>query len=167
MIPESRQQQGLVLTRSVVENVSLPSLGAMSSAGALRTGRERRLVGGVLRRVACSARQRTRVAALSGGNQQKLLYARSTLCAPRVLLADEPSRGVDVGAKREIYDLIVSLADEGLAVLLISSEMEELLGLAHRVLVMREGRIVDELEGDEMTEASITTAAFGLHRTAA
>jgi ABC-type sugar transport system ATPase subunit len=117
--------------------------------------------------VACSARQRTRVAALSGGNQQKLLYARSTLCAPRVLLADEPSRGVDVGAKREIYDLIVSLADEGLAVLLISSEMEELLGLAHRVLVMREGRIVGELEGDEMTEASITTAAFGLDRRAA
>jgi rhamnose transport system ATP-binding protein len=167
MIPESRQQQGLVLTRSVGENVSLPSLGAMSSAGALRTGRERRLVGGVLKRVACSARQRTRVAALSGGNQQKVLFARSTLCAPRVLLADEPSRGVDVGAKREIYDLIVSLADEGLAVLLISSEMEELLGLAHRVLVMREGRIVGELEGDEMTEASITTAAFGLDRRAA
>ena len=97
---------------------------------------------------------------LSGGNQQKLLFARMLLCGPRVLVADEPTRGVDVGAKRAIYDLLVSLADEGLGVLLISSELEEVLGLAHRVLVMRAGRIVGELAGEQMTESAVLAAAF-------
>jgi simple sugar transport system ATP-binding protein/ribose transport system ATP-binding protein len=77
-----------------------------------------------------------------------------------VLVADEPTRGVDVGAKRAIYDLLASLADEGLGVLLISSELEEVLGLAHRVLVMRAGRIVGELAGEEMTESAVLGAAF-------
>ena len=97
---------------------------------------------------------------LSGGNQQKLLFARMLLCGPQVLVADEPTRGVDVGAKRAIYDLLVSLADEGLGVLLISSELEEVLGLAHRVLVMRAGRIVGELAGERMTESAVLAAAF-------
>jgi simple sugar transport system ATP-binding protein/ribose transport system ATP-binding protein len=82
------------------------------------------------------------------------------LCGPAVLVADEPTRGVDVGAKRAIYDLLASLADEGLGVLLISSELEEVLGLAHRVLVMRAGRIVGELAGEEMTESAVLGAAF-------
>jgi simple sugar transport system ATP-binding protein/ribose transport system ATP-binding protein len=82
------------------------------------------------------------------------------LCGPRVLVADEPTRGVDVGAKRAIYDLLASLAEEGLGVLLISSELEEVLGLAHRVLVMRAGRIVGELAGEEMTESAVLGAAF-------
>ena len=97
---------------------------------------------------------------LSGGNQQKLLFARMLLCGPKVLVADEPTRGVDVGAKRAIYDLLVSLADDGLGVLLISSELEEVLGLAHRVLVMRAGRIVGELAGEQMTESAVLAAAF-------
>jgi rhamnose transport system ATP-binding protein len=100
------------------------------------------------------------VSSLSGGNQQKLLFARMLLCGPHVLIADEPTRGVDVGAKRAIYDLLVSLADEGLGVLLISSELEEVLGLAHRVLVMRAGRIVGELAGERMTESAVLAAAF-------
>ena len=98
---------------------------------------------------------------LSGGNQQKLLFARSLLRDPRVLIADEPTRGVDVGAKRAIYELLASLTESGLSVLLISSDVEEILGLAHRVLVMRAGRIVAELTGDEATEAAIIGAAFG------
>jgi simple sugar transport system ATP-binding protein/ribose transport system ATP-binding protein len=100
------------------------------------------------------------VSSLSGGNQQKLLFARMLLCGPRVLVADEPTRGVDVGARRAIYDLLASLADEGLGVLLISSELEEVLGLAHRVLVMRAGRITEELEGERMTEEAVLAAAF-------
>ncbi len=83
---------------------------------------------------------------LSGGNQQKLLFARMLLRKPQVLIADEPTRGVDVGAKRAIYDLLASLAADGLGVLLISSDVEEILGLAHRVLVMRAGQIVAELD---------------------
>ena len=84
------------------------------------------------------------VQALSGGNQQKVLLARTLLCDPHVLIADEPTRGVDVGAKRAIYDFLVELAADGRGVILISSELEEVLGLAHRVLVMRRGRIVAE-----------------------
>jgi ABC-type sugar transport system ATPase subunit len=101
-----------------------------------------------------------RVSTLSGGNQQKVLFAKWLLKPPRVFIADEPTRGVDVGAKRAIYELIHSLAADGMAVLLISSEHEEVLGLAHRVLVMRAGRIVGELAGDEMTESAVLAAAF-------
>jgi len=100
------------------------------------------------------------VETLSGGNQQKVLLARMLLCGPVVVLADEPTRGVDVGAKRAIYDFIGELASEGLGILFISSEFEEIVGLAHRVLVMRRGRIVDELAGDSITEGRILAAAF-------
>ena len=100
------------------------------------------------------------VATLSGGNQQKVLFARMLMCRPRVLIADEPTRGVDVGAKLAIYELIVGLAEQGTAVLLISSELEEVLGLAQRVLVMRRGRLVRELSIEEMNESAILEAAF-------
>jgi simple sugar transport system ATP-binding protein/ribose transport system ATP-binding protein len=98
---------------------------------------------------------------LSGGNQQKVLLARMLLCEPKLVIADEPTRGVDVGAKRAIYEFLVGLAAEGLGVLLISSELEEIIGLSHRVAVMRAGRIVAELSGDALNESSILTAAFG------
>jgi ABC-type sugar transport system ATPase subunit len=100
------------------------------------------------------------VRALSGGNQQKVLFARTLLCGPRVLIADEPTRGVDVGAKRAIYDILAELAADGLGVVVISSELEEILGLSHRVLVMRRGRIVAELAGGEMSEGAVLAAAF-------
>jgi simple sugar transport system ATP-binding protein/ribose transport system ATP-binding protein len=100
------------------------------------------------------------VGTLSGGNQQKVLFARMLMCRPRVLIADEPTRGVDIGAKRAIYDLIVGLAEQGTAVLLISSEIEEVLGLAQRVLVMRRGRIAAELSGEALSESAILAAAF-------
>jgi simple sugar transport system ATP-binding protein/ribose transport system ATP-binding protein len=101
---------------------------------------------------------------LSGGNQQKVLFARGLLRTPRLLIADEPTRGVDVGSRRAIYDLIAEQARAGLGVLVISSDFEELVGLAHRVLVMRGGRIVAELTGDRMTEHEILTAAFTEHQ---
>jgi simple sugar transport system ATP-binding protein/ribose transport system ATP-binding protein len=97
---------------------------------------------------------------LSGGNQQKVLFARWLFRTPKVFIADEPTRGVDVGAKLAIYELIHSLARQGIAVLLISSEHEEVLGLAHRVLVMRAGRIVAELSGEAMSEDAVLHAAF-------
>jgi ABC-type sugar transport system ATPase subunit len=100
------------------------------------------------------------VSALSGGNQQKVALGKWLIETPRLLIVDEPTRGVDVGAKRAIYDLIVALAQQGMAVLLISSEVEEALGLAHRVLVMRGGRIVAELDGETTPEA-VMSHAFG------
>jgi simple sugar transport system ATP-binding protein/ribose transport system ATP-binding protein len=145
----------------VTENATLSRLRTLAAGPVVRRTLERRTARAALedcdvRGAPYSAPVRT----LSGGNQQKLLFARTLLCGPRVLVADEPTRGVDVGAKRAIYDLLAKLADDGLGVLLVSSELEELLGLAHRVLVMRRGRIVAELEGDAMQEGAILAAAF-------
>ncbi len=103
----------------------------------------------------------TAVSDLSGGNQQKVLFARSLMQTPALLIADEPTRGVDVGAKRTIYDLLADLAAGGMGVLVVSSELEEVLGLAHRILVMREGRLVAELDGMTATENDVMAAAFG------
>jgi len=108
-----------------------------------------------------------KAASLSGGNQQKLALAKVLHPEPRVLILDEPTRGVDVGAKREIYFLIQKLAAQGLALIVISSELIELIGLAHRVAVMREGRLVATVEGDEMTEATMIAHATGTHHVAA
>lgn len=161
MIPESRKEQGLVMQRSVLENLGLATVHRYSHAGLVARRRERAAVLDVLEKVqvrvpALSAP----IAALSGGNQQKALFGRALLCAPRVLIADEPTRGVDVGSRRAIYELIGQQARQGVGVLVISSDVEEVLGLSHRVLVMRGGRIVAELEGDQMTEEKVLTAAF-------
>ena len=161
LIPESRKDDGLFLRRPVRENVSLSSVASLARFGFVRRGRERGRVNDALGRVAGSPLLEAPAGALSGGNQQKLLFARTLLAQPGVLLADEPTRGVDVGAKHDLYELIVRLASEGMAVLFISNEMEEILGLAHRVLVMRGGRLVAELTGEAMTEAAILEAAFG------
>ncbi len=161
MIPESRKDAGLIFTRSVRENVTLARLPELSRFFVVQRGAERREANDILTR--CDVRGASlslRVGALSGGNQQKVLFARMLLCAPRVMLADEPTRGVDIGAKRAIYDILVGLAESGMGILLISSELEEILGLAHRVLVMRRGRIVAELAGDQLNEAAILAAAF-------
>jgi ABC-type sugar transport system ATPase subunit len=161
MIPESRREQGLLFSRSVLENVSLSSLDGVSRGSWVSRRGERAAVSPILERVALrGATPDSVVSTLSGGNQQKVLFARTLMCEPRVLIADEPTRGVDIGAKRAIYDLIVELASRGTAVLLVSSELEEVLGLSHRILVMRRGRVVVELEGEEMTESGILAAAF-------
>jgi len=162
MIPESRKEQGLLLGRPVYENVSLASLHQVSRGGLISRGKERQAVQRMLASLEIrTASQAAPAAALSGGNQQKLLFARMLLTTPRVLLADEPTRGVDLGAKRAIYELLTGLAASGLGVLLISSDIEEVLGLAHRVLVMRAGRIVAEFSGETATEAAVLGAAFG------
>src|SRR6202044_3205935 len=165
MIPESRKDQGLLLGRSIRENVSLSTLAQVSRFGLVQPGPERRTVRDMLSRVDArgggKGGQAAPASALSGGNQQKLLFARSLLSDPTVLIADEPTRGVDVGAKRAIYELLTTLTADGLGILLISSDVEEILGLAHRVLVMRGGRVVTELTGENATEAAILGAAFG------
>jgi ribose transport system ATP-binding protein len=126
--------------------------------------RERRTAVELMESVDVRAKGPTaRVSTLSGGNQQKVLFAKWLFETPRVFIADEPTRGVDVGAKLSIYELIRSLAQRGMAVLLISSEHEEVLGLAHRVLVMRGGRIVEELHPETMSEEAIMRAAFATH----
>jgi ABC-type sugar transport system ATPase subunit len=161
MIPESRKDDGLMLRRPVRENVSLASLPRLGRFGFVRRRLEADRVRHALTSVAAASALETPPAALSGGNQQKLMFARALLTQPAVLIADEPTRGVDVGAKRDLYQLLVELAASGVAILLISNEMEEILGLAHRVVVMRAGRVVAELSEDRMTEEAILAASFG------
>jgi len=160
-IPESRKEMGLFLGRSLKENVSISALRGFSRLGLISSRREREAVRESMTRVAVKAASAANPASsLSGGNQQKLLFARTLLCSPKVVIADEPTRGVDVGSKRAIYDLLVELAATGMGIVVISSEIEEIIGLSHRVLVMRGGRVTRSLEGQEINQKAILEAAF-------
>ncbi len=161
MVPESRKEQGLVMDRSVIENVTLPHLDSIARAGVITLARELERTSELVAEVDIrTERPQARVSTLSGGNQQKVLFAKWLFRRPRLLIADEPTRGVDVGAKQAIYLLLHALAASGMGVLLISSEHEEVIGLAHRVLVMRAGRLVAELDGRTVTEDEVLEAAF-------
>jgi ABC-type sugar transport system ATPase subunit len=161
MLPESRKQ-GLMLRRSIVENVALPHLSMFSSLGVMSTRHEAGRAADIARQLDIKAPSlRTRISKLSGGNQQKTMFAKWLLKSPSVLLIDEPTRGVDVGAKHAIYRLIDALARDGMGVLLISSEIEEVLGLSDRILVMRNGRLAGEFASGEVDENAILRAAFG------
>ncbi|HUB04268.1 MAG TPA: sugar ABC transporter ATP-binding protein [Solirubrobacteraceae bacterium] len=161
MLPESRKEEGLIMLRPVRENVTLATLDTVSTAGFINKGRERRRADALFKELDIRAPSSdVPVGTLSGGNQQKTLFAKWLVDAPRVLIADEPTRGVDVGAKRQIHELIGRLAANGMAVLLISSELEEVLGLAHRVLVMRRGAIVAEYDGEDATMERVLSSAF-------
>ena len=162
LLPEDRKSQGLLMRRSIADNVTLPHLYRKRSFKPVRPRTDARAVKPLVQHLNIRTDSlSTHVESLSGGNQQKVLFAKWLLEPPHVLIADEPTRGVDIGAKRFIYQLIASLAAEGLAVLLISSELEELLGLTHRICVMRGGSIVDQFEGDWANQADILTAALG------
>lgn len=160
-LPESRKTEGLVMERSIRENVTLARLRELSHFGLIRRREEDKRCRASLVEVSATAgRDGAPVWTLSGGNQQKVLFARWLFERPRLLIVDEPTRGIDVGAKLTIYKLLADLAREGLAILLISSEQEEIVGLSHRVLVMREGRIAAELAQEEINEAGIVAKAF-------
>jgi ABC-type sugar transport system ATPase subunit len=168
MLPESRRAEGLVMRRPIADNVTLPHLDRFAKAGMIRRRDERAAVGEALARVGVSAgRNQGNVINLSGGNQQKVLFAKWLLETPKVLIADEPTRGVDVGAKWAIYELLVGLAARGMAIILVSSEVEEVLGLAHRVAVMRGGAIVGELSGPDISKEAVMRVAFGSEGVAA
>jgi ABC-type sugar transport system ATPase subunit len=162
MLPESRRDQGLVMRRPIRDNVTLAHLDRFGAGGFIRRGEERAAVDHVLAQVGVgSGRNQGNVVNLSGGNQQRVLFAKWLLETPKLLIADEPTRGVDVGAKRAIYDLLVQLSGQGMAIILVSSEIEEVLGLAHRVAVMRHGQIVGELGGPEISKEAVMRVAFG------
>jgi len=168
LVPEDRKAQGLVVDFSVRENLNLAALEHAARAGFVdraATDATARESIDDLRIKTPSAEQPVRF--LSGGNQQKVVLGKWLAMRPRVLLLDEPTRGVDVGAKQEIYAIVERLASEGVAVLFVSSEMEEVLGLADRVLVMHEGRLTGELGRGEMSEESILHLATGGERAVA
>ncbi|GGM71512.1 sugar ABC transporter ATP-binding protein [Thermopolyspora flexuosa] len=156
LLPEDRKAEGIVPTLSVRENIALAALPRLSRAGIVSDERIDRIVETFMRRLRIKAASpHQRVSELSGGNQQKVLLARWLAVQPKVLLLDEPTRGIDVGAKAEVRALIDELAEEGLGVLLISSDLQELVDGSDRVVVLREGAVVGELRGDEVTEQAI------------
>ncbi|HCA86824.1 MAG TPA: sugar ABC transporter ATP-binding protein [Streptomyces sp.] len=153
LAPEERKAQGLLMLESVIRNVSVSSLARFSRGGWLDRGGERSAAHRSTRELSLRPDDPSvRVRTLSGGNQQKVVLARWLLRGCKVLLLDEPTRGVDVGARAELYALIRRLADDGVAVLLVSSEVPEVLGLADRVLVLREGRVVHTAPAEELDE---------------
>ena len=159
---EDRKKHGLILPMSVRHNISLAQLARENTAGFIRFGYERdaaREMIGQLRIKTPSDRQM--VGVLSGGNQQKVVFGKWLCTNPKVLLLDEPTRGVDVGAKREIYALMDRLAGEGVAVLFVSSDLEEVLGMSDRTLVMHEGRLAGEILRENLSEQSVMHLATG------
>jgi ABC-type sugar transport system ATPase subunit len=163
LVPEDRKRQGLVPSESALHNITLAILDRLSRLTWLRRAAERALGGEFFDRLRVRASSSDAVVAgLSGGNQQKVVLARWLAARSRVLLLDEPTRGVDVGAKAEIHALIGELAEQGRAVLLISSELPELLSLSDRILVLRQGRLVGELGRAEATQDRLLRLMAGL-----
>ena len=156
LAPEERKSQGLLLDEAVFKNITVSSMSRFARLGFLDRGEERRQATELTESLDVRPAGVTRAArTLSGGNQQKIVLARWLMRDCRVLLLDEPTRGVDVGARSEIYQLIRSLADRGVAVVVVSSEIEEVLGLADRVLVVREGEVVHEAAATAIDEAGV------------
>jgi rhamnose transport system ATP-binding protein len=162
LVPEDRRQQGLVIEASIARNAASTRLRSLARLGLLFGGAERRLA------QEWTARLQTRyaslddpVARLSGGNQQKVVLAKWLATQPRVLIVDEPTRGIDVATKAEVHRLMSDLAAEGVAIVMVSSELPEVLGMADRVLVMREGRLVADIPRESADEESVMFAATG------
>jgi rhamnose transport system ATP-binding protein len=161
-VPEDRRQQGLVMDMGIARNIALASLRRLRRYGLLFGGVEQRFAADWAKRLQLKYRRLSDPAtSLSGGNQQKVVLAKWLSRQPRLLIVDEPTRGIDVGTKAEVHRLLVALARDGVAVLVISSELPEVLAVADRVGVMREGRLVALIERDDATEESIVAAATG------
>lgn len=161
-ITEDRKDEGLVLDFSIRENMALPNLKSFALKGYIDQKTERDFVSLLIERLSIKTQSSEMKASnLSGGNQQKVVIAKWIGIGPKVLILDEPTRGVDVGAKREIYQLMNELTDRGVAIIMVSSELPEILGMSDRILVFHEGKITGELMKEEATQEKIMTLATG------
>ena len=167
-VPEDRGKQGAVRGLPIFQNVTLPSLKRTSRMGFLRLAEEFKLARDYTRRLDLRAASLDQdLGLLSGGNQQKVVIAKWLATRPRVIILDEPTKGIDIGSKAAVHDFMSELAAEGLAVIMVSSEIPEVLGMSDRVIVMREGRIAAEFEGQAMTPENLVRAAVGIEGEAA
>jgi rhamnose transport system ATP-binding protein len=161
-VPEDRRQQGLVMDMSVQENMALASLRRLSRGGLITAAAERGFAADWSLRLRIKyGKLSDPVSRLSGGNQQKVVLGKWLGRRPTLLIVDEPTRGIDIGTKAEVHRLLSQLADDGVAVLMISSELPEVLGVGDRILVMREGRLAGECSHEEASEELIMAAATG------
>ena len=163
LIPEDRKTEGLMLPMTVAENLTMAALGRVSRFGVIDPRRELERVAELLKRLQIQAASPDApVGSLSGGNQQKVVIAKWLLNGPRIILLNDPTRGIDVGTKQELYRLLRTLADEGAAILFYSTEYDELIGCCNRVLVMYRGRIVSELAGEDLNERQLLAGALNV-----
>jgi len=162
LVPEDRKHHGIVRDLSVGENITLSVLQRYAHLSRIDDGEEASVIGGQIARLALkTASPALPITALSGGNQQKAVLARMLLTGPKVLILDEPTRGVDVGAKFEIYRLMLELAAQGIAIVMVSSELAEVLGVSDRVLVLGEGRLRGDFLNDGLSQETVLAAALG------
>ncbi len=163
IVTEDRKRLGLVLDAGVAFNLTLSSLRAIARHGLLDDAAEATVAGSMVTDLRVkTATLETSVGALSGGNQQKVVIGKALLTKPRVLLLDEPTRGIDVGAKLEVYELINRLTDQGQAIVLVSSELPELMGMSDRIIMLHEGRIGGEFERSAFSQQALLSAAMGI-----
>ncbi len=166
-VTEDRKSEGLIVDFSVKDNLCLTNFSKVSSNGIIKAGEEKALYETMVKRLGVRTSGPNQAAkSLSGGNQQKVVIAKWLGIEPNVLILDEPTRGVDVGAKKEIYSIINELAERGVAILMISSELPEIIGMADRVLVMHEGTLTAELQKEDMTQERIMHYATGGNKVA-
>ncbi|SFB07033.1 rhamnose ABC transporter ATP-binding protein [Poseidonocella pacifica] len=162
-VPEDRGRQGAIIDMPIFQNVTLPSLSRTSRRGFIRLAEEFALAREYTERLDLRAASLdTPVGSLSGGNQQKVVIAKWLATKPRVIILDEPTKGIDIGSKAAVHDFMSELASQGLSVIMVSSEIPEILGMSDRVIVMREGRIAAELEGADMTPETLVRHAAGI-----
>jgi ribose transport system ATP-binding protein len=161
LVPEDRKNDGLVLDLSVKTNISLASLKNLESYGLLNSGKEKLLADSYIDSLSIKTPSSAQKAGnLSGGNQQKIILAKWMATNPKVLLLDEPTRGIDINAKNEIYKLITKLASKGLGIIMVSSELPEILAISDRIMVMSEGQQTAEFNANEASEEKIMQAAI-------
>ena len=161
MVPEDRKAHGIVPDLAVGQNITLSTLDSYTSGGLIDENREMRDIGAAIAQMRIkTASPMLAIARLSGGNQQKAVISKMLAPHPRVLILDEPTRGVDVGAKYEIYKLMFDLVKQGMSIIMVSSEMPEVLGIADRVLVIGEGQLRGDFINDGLTQEQVLTAAI-------
>jgi ABC-type sugar transport system ATPase subunit len=165
LVPEERRSQGVILSATIQDNIALANIPSVSSLGVVSGGRISDIVQRGMADLQIKARSpRQRVGELSGGNQQKVVLAKMLARKPKVLLMDEPTRGIDVGTKAEIYRLIRALAAGGTTVVAVSSELPELIGMSDRILIMHEGRISGEVPAEDADEETLLAYCYGKTR---
>jgi ribose transport system ATP-binding protein len=159
MVPEDRKIQGLVLAHTIANNIGYANLGEVSTFGIIKRGNVRKFADKAIVRFGVKGTGQQRANELSGGNQQKVVLAKWLGKDPVVVILDEPTRGIDVGARSSIYEIIVELASKGIAVVVVSSDLEEVLGISNRIVVMAQGRISGILEREEANDVSVMELA--------
>jgi rhamnose transport system ATP-binding protein len=167
-VPEERQKQGAIIELPIYQNISLPQLSRLNPRGVLNDAREWALADEYAKRLQVKAFSwKQPVETLSGGNQQKVVISKWLATQPEVIILDEPTKGIDIGSKAAVHQFMSELVGHGLAVIMVSSELPEVMGMADRIIVMHEGLMVAQFEAGEASAEMIVSAASGSHEEAA